>query len=87
MSYETRKAFKTSSMPEEVFNYLYDNNLFVEDGFYEYEIGYFAAEVENAHPNDRHKYCDKDYQKSKAADAYFLANGAENGEKILVWHS
>ena len=84
MNIVTRKEFKTSEMPEDVWPFfleLIGAGCFPRDGLFLYEIGYFAKEARNdvcGNP-EQIEFCDR-------VDKWFTDQGAVLGEKVLIEH-
>jgi hypothetical protein len=82
------KVFPTSEMPQEIWEYLYANELVQIDGHKDYTIGYSYGEaMKEAKQNPENKdYYEKQAANSKMIDDYFIANGAEANETVLINH-
>jgi hypothetical protein len=83
-SMTTYKAFLTSEMSEEMFEFLRNTDYFVENGWASWTVGDL---VKDASPNPE-KYFDNDddFEMAKKIDAHFISGGAVEGETVLIEH-
>ena len=81
--YTELKAFRTSEMTNEMFQEFRNAGIFVEDGFGQYEVGSMVREM-SLEPES--EYVKREIEKWKKIDEYFIKDGAENREDILIEH-
>jgi len=78
---KTMKVFPTAEVDEIVFDYISILN-FKNARYWSYHIGDFVKEAEG-----EKGYNQEDVAKSKIADDWFIENGAQDGEVILLEQS
>jgi hypothetical protein len=81
--HESKKVFSTSKMPPSIWAAFRDSagDSFVEDGHMEHEVGGYVREAKGQPDWDQ-----DDVARNELLDGYLVANGAADGEEVLIRH-
>lgn len=75
-------VFLTKDMPKNIWTAVYEEDMWIEDGYFGYTVGYFMIEGSK----EPEQYGVSSIENWTLIDKWLLKQGAKDGETVLIEH-